>query len=282
MKRMFAVLLMVCALCVLMTSPIWAAWKAPAGSFLNNRVATVADLTKQISTDATVRMRYANHFKVAPDEVASRISELKLVPLTSQLKTTTWYIAKDGKSYKKSRVLPKGTMVFATKDNKPVLLWSCGNPLTTKLDAPKPVVKTASKTDVITKPEFEDPIAALPADPVEAVETKVLANPAETIAAAAITAMPAAITEAVVAEPVAAIPVITTPAMAALPPVVSAGRSLGWLGALGGVLGGVALAGGGGGGTNVVVPEPSSLIAIMTGLSALGILKRRTGSQPRK
>lgn len=264
MKRIFAVLLIVCALCLIMASPIWAAWKMPPGSFLKYRAATVGDLTNQISTDPTVKMRYARHFKVSPDEITRSFnSDLQLIALKNPLRTTVWYIDKNGKAFKKSRVLPKGTMVFATKSGKPVLSWSCGNPLSTKLEAPK-VEK------VVTKPT-----------PVDPVVTKV--DPSvETITAATITAVPAVLTEAVAVEPVAAIPIIGSPSLSAVAPVISKGSSLGWIGALGGIIGGVAAAGGGGGSTTVVTPEPSSLIAMATGLSTLGILGRKRWSLLRK
>ena len=268
MKKMLAVLIVIFALSILLSIPTQAAWNMPPGAFLKDRAATVGDLTKQISNNSTVRMRYARHFKIAPSEIAERFnSELKLVSLKNPLRTMMWYIDKNGKVYKKGKLLPKGTMVFATKNGKPVLAWACGNPMSANLPA-KVLDKTAVKASTET--------IAAKAPPVESVETKVLAGPVEIIAAAAITAMPSIITEAVVVEPISAIPMIGSPTLSALPPIISGGSSLGWIGALGGLLGGAAAVASAGGGekSNTVVPEPSSFAAMATALSAFCIVKR--------
>ena len=278
LRKMLAVLIVISALSILLSIPTQAAWNMPPGAFLKDRAATVGDLTKQISNDSTVRMRYARHFKIAPSELAERFNgELKLVSLKHPLRTTMWYIDKNGNIYKKGRLLPKGTMVFAAKNGKPVLAWACGNPLSASLPAAKVHDKTAVKasTEIIA--------AAKPA-PIESVETKVLASPVETIAIAAVTAMPTIMTEAVVVEPVAAVQMMGSPSLAALPPLISRGSSLGWIGALSGLAGGAAaLASRGDGGekSNFVTPEPSSFAAVATALSAFGIIrqKRRKLSQ---
>lgn len=225
----------------------WATERTPAGSYLAYRATTVSELRNQVAKNAVVRSRYVRHFGASPAQLDSFFADdLSLISLKEPLRTKCWYIDKSGRQSIKTKLLPRGTMVFATKDGQPVLSWSCGNPLRT--DLPVKLVKAETET-----------IAKLPTP--ESVETKVLANPIETISTAVVAALPAPAVMS--ALPIAAPPVLATIAAPAvsMAPFISAGSSgFGWLGVLGGLAAGIR--GGGGSTTTVVVPEPSSLVAL--------------------
>lgn len=241
--------------------------RTPPGSYLIYRATSVAELRSQVANNPVVRSRYSKHFGLSPAELDKYLADnVTLVALKQPLRTQCWYIDKSGKTSVKTKLLPRGTMVFATKAGVPLLSWSCGNPL--KPELPQ---KVAMKPLLEIKP------------PEPAVETKVLANPIETISTAVVTAPPA--TEITSILPLEAPPVlesIAAPAVS-MPPIITSSRGggggllglLGGLGALAGALGG----GGGGGGGGGVIPEPSSFIALGSCLAlfpvAFGIRRKR-------
>ena len=210
-----------------------------------------------MATNPVVRSRYLAHFGVSAAELDAYFADnLTQVVLKQPLSARNWYIDKAGKIAVKTKLLPKGTMVFATKDGKPLLVGSCGNPLRSKL--PSVVVKTMAKSE--TPPE-----------------TKVLANPVETISTAVVTAPPAPAVVSILS--VEAPPVLASVAALAIsmPPVIATSSSFGagWLGALG-AIGGIAggLRGGGGDTPLVVAPEPSSLVVLGSALCMMPGLYR--------
>jgi len=223
--------------------------RTPAGSYLVHRATTVGELRDQIAKNALVRSRYVRHFGASPAELDSYVSGLALTSLKEPLRTKCWYIDKAGRQFVKTKLLPRGSMVFATSDGQPVLLWSCGNPV--RADLPKTLVKSWTQTTHAAATQAEDK-----------PETKVLANPMEIASTAVVAAPPAPALAA--ALPVASPPVLATVAAPAVsaPPILA-----GSLGVLG-LLGGVALAPKSGG-TPPTVPEPSSLVALASMLCLL-------------
>lgn len=235
--------------------------RTPPGSYLVYRATTVGELRNQVAKNAVVRSRYTRHFGVSPAQLDTFLAnDLSLVSLKQPLRTRCWYIDKSGRQSVKTKLLPRGTMVFATASGQPVLSWSCGNPL--RADLPMTMAKPSKQTT---------------AKPAAEPEIKVLPNPMETISTALVAAPPAPI--AASALPVAAPPVLATVAAPAVsaPPILSA-ASFGGLEILG-LLGGAALAIGGGGGhssPSVVIPEPSSLVAVAGFLVTLPAAYRLT------
>ena len=235
--------------------------RTPPGSYLPYRVTTVGQLRAQVDSNPVVQSRYTRHFSTSPAELDRLLeSNLKLVALKEPLKTKCWYIDKTGRVSAKTKLLPRGSMVFATKSGEPLLEWSCGNPLRAEL--PKVITKTKSSVETLAP---------------QKVETKVLANPIETISTAVITAPPAPAVVSVL--PVTTPPVLATIAAPAvsMPPILGAASSFGagWLGVLG-AAGGIAAGLSGGGGGNHVIPEPTSFVVLGSALFAMtGIWKIR-------
>lgn len=274
MRKISLSILSVCALSLLMVGGAFAKDKTPPGSFLKYRATTVAELTSQVSKDATIKSLYAKHFGVSASQVTAYFNEnLKLVTLKSPRKVQTWYVDKDGKQVSRAKLLPKGTLVFASKEGTPMLAWSCGNPLRASLP-PKMIAKATKEPITAIAGMTEEVGLEGAAEAAVAPETLVLANPVETIAAAAVTAPPGFIAQTlpalVPAVQVAAVPMIGA---AALPAIGGAAGGIGALGVIGGlsaVAGGLALAGGGGSNPSPPpVPEPTGLITIMIGLTSL-------------
>ena len=245
MRRVpIALLAVVFVLAIASAAP--ATERTPAGSFLKFRATNVNQLANEIAKDTTARVRYAQHFGVSPDEVGKYFTKnLKLTTLKSPMKVQTWYVGKQGHVYKKTKLYPKGTLVFASSDGKPLLAWSCGNPLSASLP-----LKLK-----------EEPVVASSGN----VETKVLANPVETVTAAAVTSPP--IVEVVAVAPVAApmpMDALAMPPVAVPPPVVS---RFPWF-----LLFGFAPKPH----DHPKVPEPGTLVAMAMGLSSGAFLIRRS------
>lgn len=259
MTRIILRFVFVLVMAVMAVSVAVAKERTPAGSFVNYRATTVQELIDQVNSDAKAKARFVKHFGVSEQQLIESFSNLELVSLKSALKVETWYVSTNGSTHKKTKLLPKGTLVFATKEGKPVLQWSCGNPLSVSL--PKPMVKQVSQPTTQVTGTTPD--------------TQVLADPIEVVSAAAITVPPGLVVTA--AAPVAAIPAmeaVALPSVAAVPAIsAGSGFGLGWLGGAAGLAG--LLAFGGGGGDNPPVPEPATLIALSCGLVSFAAAYRK-------
>lgn len=219
--------------------------RTPPGSYLVYRATTIGQLRQQLATNKTVQARYSKHFGLSPQELDAFIANhMQLISLKSPLLVETWYISRNGHPVTRKKLLPTGTMVFATMDGEPVLSWSCGNPL--RADLPHEV---KAETDTVD------------------VQTKVLAAPVETITSAVVTAPPApAVVGVAPIESAPALAFVSAPAVS-MPPLITGLGSLGALGALGGLIGFVK-------GPSYNTPEPSSFIAFGLGLSMLPAMYR--------
>lgn len=137
--------------------------KAPPGSFVRQRTDSVAQLAEHVRKDALVRQRFANHFRIPTYQVARYFEDnLRLTSLTKALRANVWYINKQNQRSVKVKLLPKGTPVYVDKTGKPILLWSCGNPMTKKIVIPpeeekeeEEKVKAAPEEELAIEPEPE-------------------------------------------------------------------------------------------------------------------------------
>jgi hypothetical protein len=258
------------------------------GSFLKYRANSAGELVSILRNDPTVCVYYAKHFGTTMTGVLDYFdSHLRLMRLRKSM-TTDVYCLRPGKILSHKRVLPAGTLVFASESGQPVLDWRCGNPLTSVLPGPKatrtgraPTKQTNSKTKIASgksSTQAATTAVATATAPGNVVE-KVLALP------------PAELTPTV-ATSVAAIPQYATPAITVVgavpPPLVEAAviptvtavgtapviagfsrlASLRWLLPL--AAGGMAIAGRQGNtpepsGPEQPVPEPGSLVLLGSG-----------------
>lgn len=267
----------------------------PPGSFLKYRAATVNELVYQTNQYSDVRLKYARHFGVNPQKVPAYFRTLDLIALKKPARLKTWFYDKNNKCRSRMETLPKGSLVFASSDGKPVLSWSCGNPLskpnvelalkqyektkaaalTAKTKA-KPII-VAQKPQTLAEPPVEVKVLADAPEVISAPEkaTESLLTPAEQ------TALPAPLPAPQV---VAQLPdLVAAPAAAeVLTQTVSHGfNALPYLGGLAGVVGGLVAARGGGDSQAPVVvpiPEPSSAFALAAGLAGLAGIRRKRGA----
>lgn len=226
--------------------------RTPDGSFLQYRADTVSELKSQIASDPVAQARYAK-FGISTTELMSAIdSGVKLITLTTPTKAQVWYVTKGNRVTSKSKLLPKGTQVFAAHNGEVLLAWSCGNPLRAAI----PNLVTAQK----------------PPDN-KTVTEKTLQFPPEVVSSLVIASPPSLITETVPAlasaEPIMGLPTVEAaaqPLVAGLvPAAVSSGGglyNLGWLAGL------AALASHRS--DSPTVPEPGGLVALLTGLGSMG------------
>ncbi|MCX6344121.1 MAG: PEP-CTERM sorting domain-containing protein [Armatimonadetes bacterium] len=254
--RMFSV---TTGIALLLSATAFAKESAPSGSFLRYRANTVAALQSQVANDRVVQARYVAHFKVSSAEVKTIIKNgVKLVSLDRPVKVEMWYISKSGHITHKTKLLPKGSQVFATKSGQPLLAWSCGNPLRAAL----PKAYVSAQGDSLNK----------------TVTEKVLGTPVEVISTAAVAVPPGLVTETApmlaAAAPLTAMPSLATAAAPAIgsiiPAAVSSGGALynlGWLAGLGALVSAKT--------TYHTVPEPSSLLALGLSIGPLMLLGTR-------
>ena len=251
MKRVPTALLIATSLVLAAASATMASERTPPGSFLNYRATSVEQLMGEVAKNAAVRVRFARHFGVSPDELSKYFAEnLDLVSLKSPLRTKTWFVGKGGRIYSKTKLYPKGTLVFTTKDGKPLLAWSCGNPLSANLPL---------KVETV---------------PIAAAETTIVKPAVETVAATAVTAAPAPAVAAL--TPIMSPPPIgnfSVPPVA-VPPSLGDKFGFGWLLPLVGLFRNTP--------TPNPVPEPSTLMAMGMGLSMVPVLRRVRRSRPHR
>ncbi len=309
MKR-YVFILAALAIAATLAAPALADYeKTPPGSFLHYRAVTVKELSTQVNANNKLKARYAAHFGKSPEDVADYFSdELELKSLDKPVRVTSYYIGKNGRVYHKTKMLPAGSLVFANSDGKPVIAWSCGNPL--RADLPKTVAKkpkggAGAMTAVAGMQQevmgMEDPTVTTEVKPAEI----------ETIAASAVTVSPEFATE-IIPEAAAAsavtvapsIDALSVPSVAVLPPIVGGGTSLfSWLAPLAGLGGAVALSAPPAEPTTFlapeepidepivdpeepyidpedpgenpeVVPEPGSIMALAAGVGAIAVKMR--------
>ncbi|MCL6475262.1 MAG: hypothetical protein K6U75_09450 [Firmicutes bacterium] len=129
--------------------------RMPRGSFLVQPATSAAQLANQVRANPVVASRYARHFGVpAPEFAQYAQTHLGLRRLPRGGVFRVFFIRADGDVESRARYLPKGTRVFLhLRSGQPVLLGTCGNPLTSVLPGyPPPRRVTVVPPRVITPP----------------------------------------------------------------------------------------------------------------------------------
>ncbi len=140
------------------------------GSFLSQQVGTVNDLVYEINNNSKVRARYARQYHMPITQVAKYFKQnLHIAQISSRYDTTDYYVRSNGTIYSHRKTLRAGSKVFALSNGRPVLQWSCGNPLSAAL--PDVQVKPSKIAKLPAKKRVE--VASTPLPPVLAPYEKV-------------------------------------------------------------------------------------------------------------
>ncbi len=285
MRKIVFIILILPVLALLCCSGVSAkSTRTPPGSFVNHRVASVAQLVQQVRKDSVVRLRYAKHFGISAQTVADYFSKnLKLVSLKKPLRATVWYVGKNGVVHTKTKLLPKGTAVFVDRLGRPVIIWSCGNPLVKKLLKPveeKVTAKAPPQGTAVPEP-VEEVMAPPPGtEPPTTIEELVKAAPVETVGVPPVAVAPE-VTPFLPAAAVEELPTLSVGGGSS--PFLSAALILtGSVPVVGSITSGSGGSKGGGGGGDVdnIVPEPATLAGfgipiLMVGIGSLKARLRR-------
>ncbi len=242
--------------------------RVPPGSFTQSRVLSVKQLVNHLNNKPNIKQRFASHFSMSPQKIVDYFNKnIKLVSLRKPLRTTVWYVGLDGKIHTKTKLLPRGTPVFADLSGRPLIAWSCGNPLTkslTKPKAQKQVARVLPEKEVALAPA-EQPLKSPPS-----TEELVKASPVETVEAPPVVLPPPVITP----PPAASIVDAMLSNDVYIPPFSQGFTVLDSLPGVSLLLAGTALKSGGGGGSDSPVPEIPSNIVVMVGVGVIGITQK--------
>lgn len=246
MKR-YGSLTMVLCLLLCATAFAYAARPAP-GSYFTKAVSNVDDVCRLIKQDPKVAARFTKHFGMSTDEVCAYFRDnLRLTKLPKGARYMEYFIDVRGRMVSHFKYVEAGVPVLATELGIPVLDMRCGNPMTKQL--PKPIAKAVPKVIVKVAPQVQETPPPPPPAPV-APEPVVTPPPAP-----------------VETEPVTQVLAQGPQEFTFSPVTVGAGVL-----ALLPLLGGGAVTG-----ENQVtpVPEPSSMVVLLSGITGLAVCRRR-------
>lgn len=127
-------LTILCFALLVFDQPVWSA-RMPRGSFLEQPVASVWQLTRQVQSNSRVAARFERHFGTSAAQfIRYAQTNLTLSSLKSSGRYQVFHIKKDGSIGSSVRRLKKGTAVFVhRRTGTAVLLAECGNPMGTSL-----------------------------------------------------------------------------------------------------------------------------------------------------
>jgi len=135
----------------------------PPDSFINQHVASMSQMSQQVTLDPVVRRRLARHFHTSGPAVVRYIQNNLILKKTTTARYYQVYcISRTGREYTVNSRLPAGAPVFVMRaTGKPILKLACGNPMVAVL----PLVRT--KINPNTPPELASvpmpaPIALAP------------------------------------------------------------------------------------------------------------------------
>ena len=140
----------------------------PPDSFIDQHVASMSQMSQQVTLDPVVRRRLARHFHTSGPAVARYIqNNLVLKKTTTAQRYQVYCISRTGQEYTVNSRLPIGTPVFVMRSTgKPILKLACGNPMVAEL----PPIKT--KIEAYTSPE----LASLPKTAPAAIPSTLAPN----------------------------------------------------------------------------------------------------------
>jgi hypothetical protein len=183
-----------------------------------------------VKHDPSLSARYARHFGSTNYGVSEYFGKrLTLIRLRKPATTYVYYYNSSGNVARGRRVMPAGTLVFATESGEPVLDWRCGNPLRPNLPVRQAIRRTdkspsMAKAGSVTEAKgtatgHPVKVATAPPDADRVIEKVLAATPAEFAPVATITPTSLEAVAAAAAGPLTTSPMIPAAAGAALPPI---------------------------------------------------------------
>lgn len=245
----------------------------PKGSFLNKPVQATKQLVSQLQKDKVVARRYRQQFDVPDSKIVNYFKgNLRASTLKKAGKYNVYYYS-SSKITTRVEHLSKGALVFVDLQGKPVLKMRCGNPLVRELpQVPKSPAKPPVKkvTTNISKPAVPTPVVPTPVDevpPIAAVQTVEVAE------AEIPPLIPPGVTEIIPIEETLP-PPLPIQEITAIPAVTKSSSE--WFLAPIGIGAALFLLDKGGGREEQpsTVPEPSSMIALSTGICSVMLMYR--------
>lgn len=236
-------------LCVLPTAHA-AAYKMPPGSYLTRPVSSVEDLCSLIRTDPKVAIRFTRHYRMTTSELVTYFKEnTKFATLPITGRHIEYFIDVHGRMASHIKLVNGGVPVLVTLDDTPIMDLRCGNPMSKNLPKPmakaKPTIKVAPAQQETPQPPA---VVAPPPPPVVAQ-----VPPAPTV-------QPEPVTQVLAQKPqeITFSPANIGKGVIALLPLLGAGAVKGHDHA------------------PTPVPEPSSMVVLLSGASGLLVFRRRS------
>jgi len=130
-------------------------YRMPIGAFLRRPAPTGSALTRQLTDDKLVCIRYARLFNMSPPMVRRAFRRLRLTCLKQDRVLQVFYIRSGERIGYRLRRVRKGTRVYVLPDGTPLLLRVCGNPI-------HKVLSTKRRAPLFSVPEYA-PYEPLPA-----------------------------------------------------------------------------------------------------------------------
>ena len=231
------------AMCLLLCAlPFAHAAKSPApGAYFTRPVSGVNDLCKLMQEDPKVAARFSKHFGMSTGDLCVYFKEnLSLAKLPKNGRHTEYFIDVHGRMVSHIKYLNAGLPVLVTASGTPVIDMRCGNPMMKRL--PKPVAKAAPKIEVKVAQQTQELLPVVVPEPIPIVTPPPPVEPVTQVLAQApqeFSFAPAAIASGV----------------AALLPLLGGGAVSGH-------------------NTPTPVPEPSSMLVLLSGITGLAAARR--------
>lgn len=258
---------------ILGCSRIAVAKSAGDDAFLTEYADSPAQVVSQIEANRLVALRYARVFLKDPSSVLTYFrNELSVVTLEGPMQVEIHRLDGSRRIVTGTREFKAGQKVFANADGYPILEYGTGNPLTSELPARGSKPSSKPMTQAQNAPVAETPL--VPSQVAEDNSKAVLSPNNPIIPTEPGSTLVASASDVVLptAPPASESPKGLSPMSGWLIPLGLAAAAAG----LGGRGGASNISGdGSGGGAKPMVPEPTSLVILGTGLMTLGGIIRR-------
>jgi len=101
----------------------------PTGAFIRRPVKSIDDLIAHAQSDKVVMERFTRHFRMKPDQVVQYFKSLHLAKIGEDGVYLVYNVRSDNIIRGRHFKLKKGTLVFADRNNRPILKKECANPM---------------------------------------------------------------------------------------------------------------------------------------------------------